>query len=130
MKKARRFPKHFTVDEARALLPTLRQLFGALHRHRDAAREIDAMLGRRVRETGADLGGREVTELIRHSAALMAIFRQIQSHGVLIKDLDRGLVDFPHLRNGEEVFLCWELSEDDIEYWHDLDSGYAGREPL
>ncbi|MCX7915749.1 MAG: DUF2203 domain-containing protein [Verrucomicrobiae bacterium] len=130
MKKSYRFQKHFTLEEARALLPKLRQLFRRLHRHRDAARELEAALGRRVRETGADLGGAEVSELIRHSAALMEAFRQIQSLGVLIKDIDRGLVDFPHLRHGEEVFLCWELNEDDIEYWHDLDAGYAGREPL
>jgi hypothetical protein len=49
---------------------------------------------------------------------------------VVIKDFDRGLVDFPHLREGREVFLCWELDEDDIEFWHDLDTGYSGRERL
>jgi hypothetical protein len=50
--------------------------------------------------------------------------------GVQIKDFDRGLVDFPHLRDGREVFLCWELDEDDIAFWHDIDGGYAGRERL
>lgn len=112
------------------MLPTLRRLFARLHHHRDAARAADAALGRRLHETGQDLGGADVTELVRHSAGLTETFHEIQSLGVLIKDVDRGLVDFPHLRDGEEVFLCWELSEDDIEYWHDLNSGYAGREPL
>ncbi len=56
--------------------------------------------------------------------------RRIQEIGVQIKDFDRGLVDFPHLREGREVFLCWELDEDDITFWHDIDDGYAGREHL
>ena len=47
-----------------------------------------------------------------------------------IKDLERGLIDFPAIVAGREVFLCWEQDEDDIEYWHDLDTGYAGREKL
>jgi hypothetical protein len=50
--------------------------------------------------------------------------------GVQIKDFERGLVDFPHIRDGREVFLCWELHEGDIEFWHDIDAGYTGRERL
>jgi hypothetical protein len=56
--------------------------------------------------------------------------RRIQKLGMQIKDFDRGLVDFPHLRDGREVFLCWELDEDDIDFWHEIDDGYAGRERL
>ena len=56
--------------------------------------------------------------------------RRLQDVGVQIKDFERGLVDFPHIRDGREVFLCWELSEDDIEFWHDIDAGYARRERL
>ena len=52
------------------------------------------------------------------------------SRGVIIKDFDRGLVDFPHWREGREVLLCWELSEDRVRFWHDLETGYAGREPI
>ena len=55
---------------------------------------------------------------------------QFQKREIIVKDLDRGLVDFPTLRGGQEVFLCWENGEEDIEFWHDLDSGYAGRERL
>ena len=56
--------------------------------------------------------------------------RDITSRGIQIKDLDRGLVDFPHVREGREMFLCWEFEDDDIEFWHEIDSGYAGRERL
>ena len=62
--------------------------------------------------------------------ALNAEVRQLQERGVVIKDFDRGLVDFPSLRNGREVFLCWELEEDDIEFFHEIEDGYAGRERL
>ena len=61
---------------------------------------------------------------------LRSQLERVEKLGVVIKDIDRGLVDFPHLRDGREVFLCWELDEDDIEFWHDTDAGYAGRERL
>ena len=68
--------------------------------------------------------------LLRAMLAIHQGISDITSRGIQIKDLDRGLVDFPHLRNGREVFLCWELEDDDIEFWHEVDSGYAGRERL
>jgi hypothetical protein len=58
------------------------------------------------------------------------VMGEFQRREILIKDIDRGLVDFPSIIGGKEVFLCWEKDEDDIEFWHDLDTGYAGRERL
>jgi hypothetical protein len=58
------------------------------------------------------------------------LLQKFESRNILIKDLRRGLVDFPAIIGGKEVFLCWERDEDDIDFWHDIDSGYAGREPL
>ena len=58
------------------------------------------------------------------------ILREFQSREIQIKDLDRGLIDFPAILGGKEVYLCWEKDEDDIEFWHDLDAGYAGRERI
>jgi hypothetical protein len=56
---------------------------------------------------------------------------ELQAMEIVVRDLERGLVDFPAIRDGEEVYLCWvESEEDSIGFWHDLDSGYAGREPL
>jgi hypothetical protein len=67
-------------------------------------------------------------------ARTMADFREaigeFQRREILVKDIDRGLLDFPAIIGGKEVFLCWEKDEQDIEFWHDLDTGYAGREPL
>lgn len=62
---------------------------------------------------------------------LVEIFKIIEQKGILIKSLDIGLIDFPHIRsNNEEVYLCWQLGEEDIKYWHTLSAGYAGRKPL
>ena len=55
---------------------------------------------------------------------------QIQAAGVLVKDLDQGLLDFPSLREGEEILLCWHVGEGDIKYWHGLEEGFAGRKPI
>jgi len=124
------FAKHFTLAEARALLPQLRALFADLHEHRRRLEQADDKLDQLLAGSKRDLGGPAVDDMLTVLAQLNTQLRCVQDLGVVIKDLDRGLVDFPHLRNGQEVFLCWELDEDDIEFWHDLDTGYAGRERL
>jgi hypothetical protein len=124
------FQKHFTLEEARALLPALRQMLKDTQLRRKRFAEADEKLGRAIKGTGADLGGETVTSMLMDLLQMNLQLRRIQEMGVVVKDFDRGLVDFPHLREGREVFLCWELDEDDIEFWHDLDGGYAGRERL
>jgi hypothetical protein len=125
-----RYAKHFTLAEARALLPALRSSFKKLHACRDRAQLTDKKLGRALRQSGGDLGGKLVTSLLADLDVLHTEAERWLTRGVVIKDFDRGLVDFPSLRDGREVFLCWELDEDDIEFYHDLDAGYAGRERL
>jgi len=61
---------------------------------------------------------------------MRSLLREFSSREIMIKDLERGLVDFPSILAGREVFLCWERGEPDVEHWHDLDSGYAGREQI
>jgi len=124
------FHKHFTLDEARALLPELRGIFRDVHRRRDVVQKADSELGEESRQTGADVGGEKVSGLLMDMLQLNVQLRRIQEMGIQIKDFNRGLIDFPHLRDGREVFLCWELEEDDIAFWHDIDCGYAGRERL
>ena len=124
------FQKHFTIEEARALLPELRSIFRDAHRRREIVLQTDTELGKELKQTGADVGGEKVTGLLMDMLQLNVQIRRLQDMGVQIKDFERGLVDFPHIRDGREVFLCWELSEDDIEFWHDIDAGYARRERL
>ncbi|HUJ71426.1 MAG TPA: DUF2203 domain-containing protein [Verrucomicrobiae bacterium] len=124
------FQKHFTLEEARALLPELRAMFRDVHRRRDVVQKADAELGKKLKQTGAEVGGEKVSGLLMDMLQLNVQLRRLQEMGIQIKDFERGLLDFPHLRDGREVFLCWELDENDIEFWHDIDSGYAGRERL
>ena len=69
-------------------------------------------------------------EVQQASTELVAVVDELQGLGVQVKDLDRGLVDFPCLHRGSEVLLCWELGEDEVAYWHGTEEGYAGRRPL
>jgi hypothetical protein len=124
------FEKHFTLEEARALLPELRSIFRDAHRRRDVMQKTDTELGRELKQSGAEVGGEKVSGLLMDMLQLNVQLRRIQELGVQIKDFDRGLVDFPHIRDGREVHLCWELEEDDIEFWHDTDTGYSARERL
>lgn len=123
------YSKHYTRDEARALLPRIRQWIDELTSLRQQLREQDEQL-ERLLSGGNDLGGAPVNRWVRTAARVRDVLRNFESREIQIKDLDRGLIDFPAFVGGQEVFLCWEKDEEDIEFWHDLDSGYAGRERL
>jgi hypothetical protein len=71
-----------------------------------------------------------VHQYVRDWFTLHELLEDLEKRSIIVRDLERGLVDFPALRDGREVFLCWEEGEPDIAYWHDLDAGYAGRQPL
>jgi len=79
---------------------------------------------------GDDLGGELVNNSVRTIAELKEVLDEFLIREIQIKDVERGLIDFPAFMGGKEVFLCWEKDEDDIEFWHDLESGYGGRERL
>jgi hypothetical protein len=123
------FRKHYSREEARALLPRVRQWLQRLDHLRERLRQIDHALAG-LMESRCDLGGARVNEWVRLMADVRDVLLEFQSREILIKDADRGLVDFPAIIGGREAFLCWEKGEEDIEFWHDLDSGYAGRERL
>ena len=124
-----RFKKHYTREEARALLPSVRKWLQQLHELRDWLRQRDAEIEKALGE-GRDLGGELINTWIKYLSQLQRLLREFQSREIQLKDLDRGLIDFPAIIGGREVFLCWEKDEEDIEFWHDLESGYAGRERL
>ncbi|HVU08665.1 MAG TPA: DUF2203 domain-containing protein [Verrucomicrobiae bacterium] len=124
-----RFEKHYTRDEARALLPQIRQWLKELGRLREALHKYENRLSGMTGQ-GNDVGGETVNEWIRVLADLQALLAEFQRRDIFIKDLSRGLIDFPAIIGGKEVFLCWEADEDDVEFWHDLDAGFGGRERL
>ena len=75
-------------------------------------------------------GGAKANYQLIGNNKIQKLLDRVEEIGAFVKDLDRGLVDFPHLRDSQEVFLCWMVGEKKIGYWHDLDSGFAGRQPL
>ena len=125
------FERLFTVEEANALLPTLREILDDLAAHRDALREkaphMEPILRAAMMANG---GGKAGSEYGLEAYELYLAVERIRELGVVIKDPDMGLLDFPHERDGRVVFLCWHPPEESIEFWHDLDAGYAGRQPL
>ena len=123
------FQKHYTVAEARQLLPEIRKRLKELVELWQERQELDEILHAQNR-AGNDLGGPRVNRWVAAVAAIQLAVRWFQIGDLQIKDLDRGLIDFPAIIGGREVFLCWEHDDEDIEFWHDLDSGYAGRERL
>ena len=129
--------RYFTPSEANELLAEVRPLAESLVEHRDGMRlaaERRARLTARIAGNGGDLDPQEPGELDeqfeRESQAVARAVEGLQRLGLLVKDLDRGLVDFPALHNGEEVLLCWQVGEHEVAYWHGVDEGFAGRKPI
>ena len=127
----------FTPEEANAALPELRPLVEtmvAAKRALDDAQERRDDVAQRIAGNGGGIPPAELAALQAGvdaaAESLASAIESVQSAGVLVKDIDTGLVDFPAKRDGEDILLCWQLGEDDVAYWHGLDDGYAGRQPL
>ena len=124
------FRQLFTVEEANALLPTLRELLDDVALRRDALREKSPHLEPILQAAFSNGGGRAGSEYGVEAYRLYLAIARIRELGVLLKDLDIGLLDFPHEREGRVVFLCWHPPEERVEYWHEIEAGYAGRQPI
>ena len=124
-----RYHKHYTRQEAQALLPQIRTWLETIVRLRDEVQKQEKRL-EQLMNPGRDLGGDLVNQWVRTMARIKDVLVEFEEREIEIKDVDRGLIDFPALRAGREVFLCWEMGEEDIEFWHELDAGYRGRERL
>jgi len=110
-------------------LPQLRQWLERLNRLREDLQRFEKRLSG-MTDQGNDVGGNTVNNWIRALADMQQILAEFQRRQIFIKDLSRGLVDFPAIINGREVFLCWESDEEKVEFWHDLETGFSGRERL
>ena len=124
------FQRLFTLEEANALLPTLQEILDDLAVHRDALREKAPHMEPILRAAIGNGGGKAGSEYGLETYRLYVAVERIRELGVVLKDLDMGLLDFPHEREGRVVFLCWHPPEERVAYWHDLDAGYAGRQPI
>jgi hypothetical protein len=129
--------RYFTPEEANEALALVRPLAEELVSHRRALLDAEgrrADLALRIAGNGEALDARDLVDLeariTREAAEVASCVVRIQDLGVLVKDLDRGLLDFPALREGEEVLLCWEVGEEKVTHWHGVEEGFAGRKPL
>ncbi|HZL12980.1 MAG TPA: DUF2203 domain-containing protein [Verrucomicrobiae bacterium] len=123
------FEKHYSREEAGALLPQIRRWLAKLNQLRKDLERFDKRLSG-MAEQGKDTGGETVNGWIRALADMQETLAEFQRREIFIKDLERGLLDFPAIIGGREVFLCWESDEEDVEFWHDLETGFGGREKL
>jgi len=124
--------KLFTVAEANALLPTVQQILKRIQlaRKKLASYQDEA----KAAAENADQGGGGMSDGLRYANFLIDFTSQtseLEVLGVQLKDFDRGLVDFPSLRDGRVVLLCWQIGEgDELEWWHNVEDGFAGRTPI
>jgi hypothetical protein len=127
----------FTLEEANAAVEELRPVVARMVDHRHSltaaqARQIELVT--RIAGNGGDLTPSDLREaaatIEREAAGIAECADVINTAGAQIKSLEEGLLDFPALRGEETVLLCWKLGEDEIEYWHGVDEGFAGRKPL
>jgi hypothetical protein len=124
--------KVFSVEEANALLPTVRRILEPIrrtHRRLLAYREAAQRAAEGAEQGGGGMPGG--AKYVRSLIELASRTGELEALGVQLKDYERGLIDFPSLRDGRVVLLCWHLGEgDQVEWWHDVDAGFAGRQPL
>jgi hypothetical protein len=123
-------PRYFTVEEANALLPQVRQVVARMLSAREtivAARpDVWPVLEKAVNNGGSQKAG----ELIFEFEKVQTAAKRLGEMGLHLKDINTGLVDFLSLREGREVYLCWRFDEPSVAHWHDLEAGFAGRQPL
>lgn len=129
-------PTYFTREQADALLPQIEPLLREIQALRLTAAELAAqLLARREKVAGnghlpQDDQRQTRDELDGVNERITARIEEIQARDILVKDPDTGLIDFPTLRDGREVYLCWKLGEDRVRWWHPIETGFAGRQPL
>jgi hypothetical protein len=129
--------RSFTPDEANNALSEVRPVAERLVALRSRMRELERTQGQLVTAIGGNGGGYAASDLKAAQSELggladaaIACVERLEELGVLLKDLDAGLLDFPSERGGRPVLLCWHVGEDSVEYWHGPDDGFAGRKPI
>lgn len=130
--------RHFEPAEVERLLPELTRIVARLLEARGEATAARERLQAEQQRIGIAGGGildqaawrRDAERIATQGRTMEAALKEIAALGGTVKDLDLGLVDFPHLRDGRTVNLCWKYGERSVGYWHGLDEGYAARKPL
>jgi hypothetical protein len=123
-------PRYFTLSEANETLNTIRPLVDEIQAIRQKVLSSQPDIWSALEKSVGNGGNRSLSLLIEDFEQLDALVHSVLELGVLIKDINTGLLDFPALREGREVYLCWQLGEGEIAFWHEVDTGFAGRQPI
>jgi hypothetical protein len=121
--------RHYSLEEASALLPEVAALIQHMRSARDRLGDADARAALAA-AGGSNGGGQPGRTVSQGFLELRDAMIWLRDREIVLRDLDQGLVDFPTLRGGAEVYLCWREGEDEIAFWHEPEAGFAGRRPL
>jgi len=122
--------RYFTIEEANAALPELEPLVGRVLTMRARISSRGRELGELLTDLASDIGGPLPSQLAVEFAEVEQLVGRIQSYGCVLKSLEAGLIDFLCEREGRDVFLCWRYGEPNVQYYHELHTGFSGRRPV
>ena len=123
-------PRYFTLEQANEVLTIIRPLMDEVQSIRQKIMSSQPEAWTAIEKSIGNGGNRALSDMIQDFERLDLLVHRILETEVLIKDVNIGLLDFPALRNGREVYLCWQYGEGEIAFWHEVDAGYAGRQPI
>ena len=123
-------PHYFSLAEANEALNIIRPIMDEVQEIRLKIVEKQPEAWPAIEKSAGNGGNKALSNLVQDFERLDALIHQILDTGAQVKDINTGLLDFSALRNGREVFLCWKYGETDIAFWHEVDAGFAGRQPI
>ena len=123
-------PRYFTLSEANETLNFIRPLMDEVQVIREKIMSTQPDAWSAIEKSVGNGGSRALSQIVVDFEKLDALVHQILDTGVLIKDVNIGLLDFPARKDGREVYLCWQYGEGEIAFWHEIEAGYAGRQPI
>ena len=123
-------PQFFTLEEANEALKVVRPLMEEVQAIRQKILENQPEAWPAIEKSAGNGGNRALSDMVHDFERFDALIHQIQNTGAQIKDINTGLLDFSALKDGREVYLCWQYGEEDIAFWHEVEAGFAGRQPI
>jgi hypothetical protein len=123
-------PRYFTLPEANETLNIIRPLMDEVQQIRLKILEKQPEAWPAIEKSVGNGGNRALSDMVQDLEKLDVLIHRIQDADVLIKDINLGLLDFPALKDGREVYLCWQYGEGEIAFWHEVEAGFAGRQPI
>ena len=122
--------KYFTLVEANETLSLIRPWMDEVQAIRQKILKNQPEAWPAIEKSAGNGGNRALSNMVQDFEKFDALIHRIQATDVLIKDINLGLLDFPALKDGREVYLCWQYGEGNIAYWHEIEAGYAGRQTI